>query len=165
MFKNKILKKFINDNKENKVLFDNYLKTRDDVLLDKIEVKFSEYYKKVIIVSYFSKSIYHISRSFDQKKNTYLKKNIFDESFIQKEIKDEKENYIQSIDDIISNSKLYDIFSKLRDEQKEILNFLFVEDLSLKEISLKYGVTPQAIHKKKIMILKKIKREYYESFY
>lgn len=47
MFKNKILKKFINDNKENKVLFDNYLKTRDDVLLDKIEVKFSEYYKKL----------------------------------------------------------------------------------------------------------------------
>lgn len=157
MFLNPMVKNFFNEKKENLDLFTEYLITKDKSILYVLEKEFSAYYKKVIVISYFSKSIYYISRRFDKNINQYIQRNIFDETLLKKEVSFAGDSVSGKLESIISNADLYDIIEGLSEEGKEILVLLFIEGLSLKEIGLKLGVSPQAVHKKKVKIFKEIR--------
>lgn len=152
--KNKLLKNFFNK-EENLSLLKKFLINSDKKDWDCLENNFSEYYKKVIIISYFSKSIYFTAQNFDKVKNHYINKNILYEYDLDN-IK-HQEDISKNLEEIISDYKLYNAFEKLDPNQKKILNFLYVNKLNLKEIGQLFNISAQAVYKRKQKALNKIR--------
>lgn len=61
------------------------------------------------------------------------------------------------LENIVSNNKLKSIIKSLSDDEKKILYFGFIEELSNSEIAIKMNLTEKTIRNKKSIIRSKIK--------
>ena len=163
-------------NENMKALYLDYLNNPDEFTKEIIEYHFSQYCRKIQILSYFSKTLHFDAQRFDMKIRDHSEKyplilnqdNGFEDILVRENVEDDKViNYdeyaadsYENIGEIISNKQLYMIVDNLKPKNKELLYLLYVKGLEEKEVAKMLGLTIQAVNKRKNTILKQIKQRF-----
>ncbi|WP_332647284.1 hypothetical protein [Lysinibacillus sp. 54212] len=168
---NRLIQSFLQDPKMDE-LYQEYLinPTNDKKIC--IEQHFKEHVKKMKILSYFSKVLFFEAQRFDRKIRYVSNKNPLildgDDSIFLEIIASQNDN--DSFDSSLENAEqlqilfedkhLFNIISNLNSKNKELLYLLYVKEMNEAEVANCWGVSQQAINKKKKSILKKIRVKY-----
>jgi len=174
-----IVKNFFK-NESAKLLFHAAIQSPCEENIQKLNVAFSSYYKKVRIINYISKLIHFYSIDFDKRYSNYTKRQVLnldapllsneqtkgnntkkdilienkEIDVIIKTIEEESECLKQHV----SDERVYDALTALSSKQMEILNLRYIYGLSNKEISETLNLSEQLVsynHKSAINKLKK----------
>lgn len=170
--KNPILKSFLKEGNHYE-LFSTYIETQNEEILNIIEEQFKQYYIRILVISYFSKSIHFAAQHFDKKvrKRQVMQPLILDSTerynlMDVKEVSNHRRilsgsNILLSsekLEDYIEQEEVYQAIHQLTKKQRIILYFLFIKDISYKEIAQLLNISPQAVYKQKKHALMKIRR-------
>lgn len=160
---------------ENYKLYKSYLDAPTELMKTEIESRFQKHIRTYQLISYFSKTLKFEAIYFDKKLNQYESTNVLtldkplnNESSLLDILQSEHqhietfENPLgpDSLEEIISDHKLYKIIKGLKYRQKEILYYYFVCDMNEFEIAQKLNVTKQAVNKSKNGTLNQIRQLY-----
>lgn len=168
---NRIIASFLEDSEHQK-LYSDYLQNPSQAKKDLIEEQFKIFFTKIKIISYFSRVLYFEAQRFDKKLRDISNQAslILDNDDMNEEILFNEESMIQetfenffndsNIEDFIDDEKLFNIVSNLSENNKTLLNLLFIKGLDEKEISIHLGVSQQAVNKRKKNLLNKIRKLY-----
>lgn len=172
---NPIITSFL-ENESMKELYSDYLNNPNEFTKEIIEYHFSQHFRKIQILSYFSKTLHFDAQRFDKKLRGQTEKYplILNqenglEDIILVEISEDDTfiNYenltvdsYENLTEIISSKKLYTIIDSLKPKNKELLYLLYVKGLEEKEVAQLLGLTIQAVNKRKNTILKQIKKQF-----
>lgn len=169
MQNNRVIQTFLRDI-EAKTLCEKYFFQPSIEKREEIEDLFKRHFLKFQILSYFSKYLHFEAKRFDRKIRLTAKNEDFAVEKMQEILSSEASSEDICIEKIVDNSyrnialhftenEVFRAIEKLNDKQKCILHFLYVEDLTENEISLRLKVTQQNINKIKRNTLKKLKKE------
>lgn len=159
-------------NENMKALYLDYLNNPDEFTEEIIEYHFSQYCRKIQILSYFSKTLHFDAQRFDKKIRDHSEKyplilnqdNGFEDILVRETVEDDYDEYAvdsyENLSEIISNKQLYMIVDNLKPKNKELLYLLYVKGLEEKEVAKMLGLTIQAVNKRKNIILKQIKQRF-----
>lgn len=159
-------------NENMKALYLDYLNNPDEFTKEIIEYHFSQYCRKIQILSYFSKTLHFDAQRFDMKIRDHSEKyplilnqdNGFEDMLVLETVEDDYDEYAvdsyENLSEIISNKQLYMIVDNLKPKNKELLYLLYVKGLEEKEVAQMLGLTIQAVNKRKNTILKQIKQRF-----
>lgn len=159
-------------NENMKALYLDYLNNPDEFTKEIIEYHFSQYCRKIQILSYFSKTLHFDAQRFDMKIRDHSEKyplilnqdNGFEDILVRETVEDDYDEYAvdnyENLSEIISNKQLYMIVDNLKPKNKELLYLLYVKGLEEKEVAQMLGLTIQAVNKRKNTILKQIKQRF-----
>lgn len=166
---NKLIENFLEEN-DNKRLFLEYLKYPSDVSKRKIQNEFNEFYLRIKLLSYFSKSLHYVAQNFDKKirdknkkmiwlsdnyeENTNILENIPDEDTLENEIP----YLVENVENYFEHELLYEMVSTLTLRQKKIIYLFYVKNLSDKQISKTLSISVQAVNKQRNSVLNNLKR-------
>ncbi|KKE78146.1 sigma-70 family RNA polymerase sigma factor [Bacilli bacterium] len=171
-----IIKNFLKD-ENNYALFNKALQEPSDTEnIEKLDVAFQKYYKSIKILGYISKLIYFYSIDFDKRKNNYKNKEVFikdkdssfDKNFDDQSLQDVYfsskkdltfegfQNY-QSFLDQIEDEKLYQNIKSLKPMQLRIIELIYVQGLSNKEVAAVLSESEQTVSYNHRAALKKLK--------
>jgi RNA polymerase sigma factor (sigma-70 family) len=170
-------KKFLNENPENKILYNYFFTTKNKKVFDILFYRYNAFLFKIHVLKYIKVSI--------NKSAITLKNKTFKEvSRKNKELILNSSNYdygedlINSIPDnssdvlnkivknnktfkqIISNKNLLEAINSLSEKQREILYLIYIKDCKEKEIAVSKKVTIQNINKIKLRALENIRDEW-----
>ena len=170
--KNPILKSFLKEGNHYE-LFSTYIETQNEEILNIIEEQFKQYYIRILVISYFSKSIHFAAQHFDKKvrQRQVMQPLVLDstESYNLLDVKEvsnhrrilSDSNILLSsekLEDYIEQESVYQAIHLLTEKQKTILYLLFIKDINYKEIAQLLNISPQAVYKQKKHALMKIRR-------
>lgn len=170
--KNKWIESFLKI-PEMEQLYNEYLMEPTHVKKINIEEHFKRHVKKLKIISYFSKVLYYEAQRFDKKKRKNSDLNLLiidkeelnmDKLFYSDQHYNEQNdlnNHSKRVENLIEDKKLYKIISDLSNKNKELLYLLYVREMDESTISKQLGITKQAVNKSKNIILKKIRKQYF----
>lgn len=143
---------------ENKILFEEYKVKRDKKIMELLEKEFKKYYSKIVLVSYYSKTLYYAAQKYDQKIRRY-------QSFTE-ELLDQNEDsfYVENtnitdsenIANYFADENFYKAINKLTDRQKQIVYLLYIKEMTEIEAASIMGISQQAVNKGKIKAIKEI---------
>jgi RNA polymerase sigma factor (sigma-70 family) len=139
-----------------------------------VDDAFKEFYRRIAIIKYVSKLIYFFSIDYDKKINKQRKTFMLtldqplskDDSSNPMTVKEQMEStydnnfdrvYGPSLTEQIENEKLLSALQAVTPKQLEILDLIYIHQLSLKEIASKLGTSPQNISNQHRKALRKIK--------
>lgn len=149
--------------KENEEILKLYKGSKDKYYKEELIEKFNFYYKKVVVVSYYSKSMYYFAQKYEinLKKQNDIKKGIINnfDKYNDFVINQDYEFDSSDLLDYITDEKLYKVISDFDVKHKKILYMIFVNELSETDIGLRLSVSRQAVNKMKNKIFKKIKKD------
>lgn len=143
---------------KNMKMFEKYTVSRDKCIMESLEKEFKKYYLKIVVVSYFSKTLYHAAQKFDKKIRKY-------QSF-KRDLLEQKEGlYVENIDindpnniaNLFADKNIYKAINKLTGRQKQILYLLYVKNMTEIEVASALDISQQAVNKGKNRALKEIK--------
>lgn len=157
-----ILKSFLTI-EENKKYLELYQKRKEEKYKTILAERFAKYYAKIIVVSYYSKSMYFFAQKYDMeiKKESKITNELILKHFQMEKDNDSSFIEISSVDilDYITNEKVYQAVSKLPEKQRQLLFLIYIKQIKEDIIADYYGVTRQAINKTKNNSLRKIKKQ------
>lgn len=168
---NRLIETFLEDPKMDE-LYQDYLINPTNAKKIMIEQHFKAHVKKVKILSYFSKVLFFEAQRFDREirkvsKNSPLildnQDSLFHEMISSKNDNDSFDISVENSEQLqilFEDKRLFDIISNLNSKNKELLYLLYVKEIEESEIANSWGVTQQAINKRKNSILQKIKVKY-----
>lgn len=168
---NRLIESFLEDPKMNE-LYQDYLINPTNAKKIIIEQHFKAHVKKMKILSYFSKVLFFEAQRFDQKIRYDSNKSPLildsDDSIFLNIIASQNDDdaFDISVDNadqlqtLFEDQHLFNIISNLNSKNKELLYLLYVKEMDEVEVAYSWGVTQQAINKRKKSILKKIKVKY-----
>ncbi|EOD01408.1 hypothetical protein [Caldisalinibacter kiritimatiensis] len=171
----KILKKFLNENRENKELYYKAVIMKNKEALQELEERFNNYIFRIYLFSYISKSIKFTSYKIkiqrkkikDKEKMTL---NIIDEDYQEERINTIEDTSIDFLEPIknpngtidfnavVQNKKILKEINKLTNRQKEILYDCIILDLDEKTVANNLKISIQSVNKTKNAAIKNIKR-------
>ena len=168
---NKILIKFLNENKTNNYIYQRTIDTNEDYYKDILFERFYDYIFKIYFISYIEKSIRFSSYEIKNKKKKILDNEIYslnkiDENFNEERINiliDESVDFLENVskernfENISSNENLIKALNNITDRQKLVIYMYFVEDKEEKQIAKELNVTKQSINKVKIAGLNRLR--------
>ena len=168
---NKILIKFLNENKDNDYIYQRIIDTDEKYYRDILLNRFYDYIFKIYFVSYIEKSIRFSSYEIKNKKKKILNNEVYnlneiDENFNEERINiliDESVDFLENISkepnfkNISSNEDLIKALDSITDRQKLVIYMYFVEDKEEKQIAKELNVTKQSVNKVKIAALNRLK--------
>ncbi len=161
--RNKLIHSFLQD-PEQKKIYETYLQNPNEINKELVESKFKLHVMKLKVLAYFSKVLFYEAQRFDKKirrTTVPLLDNDTEESPIiidtALEISDEP-----ILESHFENERLFSLISKLDENNKQLLYLLYVQNLDEGEVAAKFGVTKQAINKRKNNLLKKFRKLYFK---
>ncbi|MCC2248968.1 sigma-70 family RNA polymerase sigma factor [Virgibacillus sp. AGTR] len=170
--KNPIIKSFLSDSKNYKLLL-NYLLNTTDNNKKAVDNAFQLHYINVKKIKYISNLIYYFSVDFDKKKRRDVNRNLLvldkrlpnDTTSTYKDlIEDKSRNIVNvfgaSLFDHIEDKKLVKALNYLTQKQLKIVEMIYLKNLSLKEIAKLLQSTPQNISNQHRKALKKLYKNY-----
>ncbi|MFJ7734497.1 sigma factor-like helix-turn-helix DNA-binding protein [Lysinibacillus sp. NPDC097231] len=156
--------------KENEALYKSYVNEPSLANKEKLEKAFATHTKQLLAISYLKKLIYFESRRFDKKRkeferiqpvilNAPTEENI---TLIDMIADKNSDIYFQirleaNIEEVITDSLLFDAVRKLSKRQKEVLYYRYVLNWNDPMIAKKSKVSQQAITKSHKKALQKLK--------
>ena len=144
---------------KNEILFEEYKVNRDKKIMELLEKEFKIFYTKIVLVSYFSKSLYFAAQKYDQKIRRY-------QSFKEKLLEQNEDSffYVENINDAdsdnianyITDKNIFKAIDKLTDRQKQILYLLHIKEMTEIEAASIMKISQQAVNKGKNKAIKEI---------
>lgn len=161
---NKLISSFLNE-QNNQELFNKYRELNSDLIKDQLDCRFRVFYKKYRLVSYLIKILHFESKHMDKKlrnhNNRYqLGTNDDETELLITNIRVENISLMEfslNIQDHVENEDLYLKITQLTLKQQEILNLVFIMQMTDTEVAKYYGVSQQSISKTRRNIIKKLK--------
>lgn len=147
-----IVRNFLND-KDNYALFENAILNPNEENKHLLNQAFAEYYRKIKIINYISKLVKYYSIDIEKRINLVKKRNILilDTSINEDEEESIKMDVLSSsmkdityesfeqnshkLTDQIGNEMLHKGYSLLSDKQMEILNLIYIKNLTNKQVA------------------------------
>lgn len=168
---NKLLIKFLNEDKENNYIYQQMIDTDDEYYKDILFDRFYHYIFKIYFISYIEKSIRFKSYEIKNKKKKILNNELYilndiDENFNEEKINmmlDDSTDFLENIskepnfENISSNEDLIKALDNITDRQRLVIYMCFIEDKEEKQIAKELNVSKQSVNKVKITGLKKLK--------
>lgn len=154
----------------NREIYKRYLDnpiTKHQVELDK---HFKKHFYMIRCISYFVKMIHFESKHFDRKqrernKTSQLYLDKVNESgqrnveLIPDQHQESKSYFHTNLVETIENPILYNSILNLTDRQKNLLYYLFIDNMKNIEVAMLLGITQQAVSKAKKVMLNKLRKE------
>jgi RNA polymerase sigma factor (sigma-70 family) len=175
LIENRLLKSFLEDEKAHQ-LYKSYLENPNIQTKDTLEKMFKIHFRKIQLLSYFSRILHFESQRYDKKNRhqTNLYQLVLDKESNEGDvciidmIPDESvlddfemiSSDAAQLESFFEDEKLYSIVSNLTQRQKYIIHALFIENQSESEVAERLSITKQAVNKVKNQTLKKIKQRY-----
>lgn len=149
--------------KKNKEILELYQKTNNQKYKVMLNEEFEIYYSKIIVVSYYSKTMYFFAQKYDME--TKKQSKIIDKLTLRYCPDEDNTGHdfeisSSEIRDYITNEKLYKIISRLPKKQQQLLFLIYIKQIEEDKIADYYGITRQAINKMKNKTLSNIKENF-----
>ncbi|MFF2178041.1 sigma-70 family RNA polymerase sigma factor [Lysinibacillus sp. NPDC058147] len=156
---NPIIKSFLSDS-QNLYLVQKAILYPTDINKKRVDESFQSHYKNVRKTKYVSNLIYFFSLDFDKKRRRLQNRSllILDKGLSEKDGKTAKELIVDASNEIeldnivgeglldnIEDEQLLKSLQKLTEKQLQILEMIYVKELSIKEIAQTLQTTPQNI--------------------
>ncbi|MBB4824734.1 RNA polymerase sigma factor (sigma-70 family) [Sporosarcina luteola] len=163
-FNDKIINDFLQC-PNNKKLFDEYQKTKEEDCKLLLDEQFKKFYQQFRLISYLIKVLHYESKHFDKKIRQHNSRNqlilsnnmdLLENVKCSSDISDEM-NYSSNIEDHITSERLLKSISNLTDRQKQIMSLAYIEQMTDTEIARHLKITQQAVSKAKSRAIKKIR--------
>lgn len=179
LMQNEVIQSFLKSAK-NEQLLAQVLMDPSDKNTKELDKQFKEYYLKIKIIKYISSLIYFYTIDFDKKNNRRNRRfTLILDAPKQQNDNDNPVNVIdvqpskhttetayfenmQTFQELIESTRLYNAYQKLTSKQKEVLNLIYIQEFTMKEIARLYEDTPQNISNIHKRALKKIKESFEE---
>ncbi|MEI3607256.1 sigma-70 family RNA polymerase sigma factor [Pseudogracilibacillus sp. SE30717A] len=173
---NDVIQSFLKQEK-NEQLLAKVLVNPSPTNIEKLDKEFKEYYLKLKIIKYISSLIHFYTIDFDKKNNQRNRRFMLMLDAPKYESDDSSTNLIdvqpskyttetdyfdsvQSFQETIESSKLYNAYQKLTSKQKKVLDLIYIHGYNTNEIARLYKETPQNISNIHKRALKKIKESF-----
>lgn len=175
-FNEPIIQNFLKE-EDNLLLFNKALTNPTNENIDELNEAFSDHFKRVKIINYISKLIHFYSIDFDKKTNLNKKRYVLNldaapkgsdnSSFTRDIVISSKEdltfNYLyytsDNLKDFINDERIFKAFDVLTTKQIQILNLIYVKNLSNKRIAGLLKLSEQSVSYNHKAALKKIRKE------
>lgn len=168
----KLAREFLNEDKENKNIYEKVVSTNDTYYTNLLVNKFYYYMFKIYFISYIEKSIKLKSFEIKNKKKKRYERELYILNSIDEDFKEEKINtiadkpidYIEVIFDqvdisnISTNKKLNQAIESITSKQKLILFMRYIQDKEEKQIAKELNISKQSVNKVKLAALKNIRK-------
>lgn len=153
---NPIVKSFISDD-ENRKLLEKAIVNPTTDNKNRVDVAFSEHYTRVKKIKYVSSLIHFFSIDYDKKKRTQRRRNLLildkglsnENEVTRKELIEDDTQHtntsFNSLEEQVENEHLENALKKLTRKQVEILEMMYLKNLTCKEISEIIQTTPQNV--------------------
>lgn len=159
---NKLIYSFLEDPLHQK-LYSSYLENPSEEKQKEIEEKFKLHVMKLKILSYFSKALFFEAQRFDEAARKTASSPLLEENDEDVITTSQVETINEPLlENYFENERLFNLVSKLNDNNKQLLYLLYVKELDESQVAAKLGVTKQAVNKRKNSLLKKIRQLYYK---
>ncbi len=172
---NEVIKSFLKQEK-NEQLLSKSLNNPTPNNIEKLDKAFKEYYLKLKIIKYISSLIHFYTIDFDKKNNQVNRRFMLmlDAPVYESEnnstalidvqpskYSTEKDFFdsMQTFQDTIESSELYNAYQKLTSKQKEVLDLIYIHQYNTKEVARLYKESPQNISNIHKRALNKIKEQ------
>lgn len=168
----KLAREFLNEDKENKNIYEKVVSTNDTYYTNLLVNKFYYYMFKIYFISYIEKSIKLKSFEIKNKKKKRYERELYILNSIDEDFKEEKINtiadkpidYIEVIFDqvdisnISTNKKLNQAIESITSKQKLILFMRYIQYKEEKQIAKELNISKQSVNKVKLAALKNIRK-------
>ncbi|WP_068983851.1 sigma-70 family RNA polymerase sigma factor [Lysinibacillus xylanilyticus] len=144
---------------KNKILFEEYKINRDKNIMELLEKEFKIFYSKIVLVTYFSKSLYYAAQKYDQKIRRY-------QSFKEELLEQNEDSFFyaeninvtdsDNIANYVADKSIFKAINKLTDRQKQILYLLHIKEMTEIEAASIMNISQQAVNKGKNKAIKEI---------
>ena len=170
-------KKFLNENPENKILYNYFFTTKNKKVFDILFYRYNTFLFKIHVLKYIKVSINKSAITLKNKafkeisrKNKELILNCSNYNYgedLINSIPDKSNDVLNKITknnktfkQIISNKNLLDAINALSENQREILYLIYIKNCKEREIAVSKKVTVQNINKMKLRALENLKDEW-----